>query len=117
MGRFLITLLMVLGPTAGMIKAAHLPGHGTPGLNKRHKEQRKALKQQQHAVKKVMGQHELSSDEQSRFKHELKSERRTLRKQQKSESRSIKESRKSAKQRHPNSTEPLALSSTSMVGN
>ena len=101
MGRFLIAVMIVLGPTAGAVEAAHLPNHGTPGLNKRHKEQRKALKQQQHGAKKVMGQHELSSDERSRFKQELASERRTLRKQQKNESRVIKESRKTAKQTHP----------------
>src|SRR6516165_6579086 len=99
MGRFLIAVMIVLGLTA--VEAAHLPNHGTPGLNKRHKEQRKALKQQQHGAKKVMGQHELSSDERSRFKQDLASERRTLRKQQKIESRIIKESGKSAKQTHP----------------
>lgn len=102
MRRFLIAFVTatVLGPAAGALQAAHLRNQGTPGLNKRHKEQRKALKQQQHAMKKVMGQHQLSSDERSRFKHELASERRTLRKEQKSESRVIKESRKSAKRNH-----------------
>jgi len=101
MVRLLIGGTVLLSLTAGAVEAAHLPNHGTPGLNKRHKEQRKALKQQQHGAKKVMGQHELSSDERSRFKQELASERRTLRKQQKIESRIIKESRKSAKQSHP----------------
>jgi hypothetical protein len=94
-------MMMVLVPVASKMEAAGRPNHGTPGLNKRHKERRKALKQQQHAAKEVMGKHELSSDEQSRFNHDLASERRTLRKQQKRESHNIKKRGKSAKQSHP----------------
>jgi hypothetical protein len=96
---FLTTLVaaILLGPAVSPLGAAHHKNWKPPDLNKIHKQQRKALKQQQHAMKKVMAQHGMSSDQRRRFEHEMKAERQTLRKAQESESRRMKESSKSAR--------------------
>lgn len=78
-----------------------LPNREMKELKKRHKEQRKMLKQQQRAMKKVVGQHARSSDSRMRFKHDLKMQRQMLHRSQKDETRRLKENRKSPKQLHP----------------
>jgi hypothetical protein len=86
-----LVIATVLGLGTGALGAAH-------SLDKRHKGQRKELKQQQRAANKVMSQHVMSAAERGRFKHEQSSERQLLRTEQKSESHRIKQSHKSIKQ-------------------
>src|SRR5439155_23831491 len=77
MRKFLIcfgaALLLVL--PQGKFTTAPLPNQETKDLKKRHKKQRKMVKQQQRAMKKVMGQHEQTSDSRERFKHDLRMQR------------------------------------------
>ena len=101
MRAFLITLVTatLLGPALAALEAAPARNPRTPGLNTVHRQQRKALKRQQRAMKRAMAHH-LSAGERRRFNHQLKAERQTLRREQKNESRRIKQSRKSARQSH-----------------
>jgi hypothetical protein len=98
---FVAAILLVL--PLGKLTATPLPNREMKELKKHHKEQRKMLKQQQHAMKRVMGQHAQSSDSRERFKHDLKMQRQMLRKGQKAETRHQKDNRKSAKQLHRSS--------------
>ena len=67
-------------------------------LNKRHKTERKTLKQQERATKNVMKGHPMSAAERKRFKKNLKMQRKMLRSGQHNETKSVKESRKFQKQ-------------------
>jgi ABC-type transport system involved in cytochrome bd biosynthesis fused ATPase/permease subunit len=100
MQRFLacVALTMFVGLPLAKLKAAPLPNQEMSELKKHQKKQRKTLKQQQHAMKKVMGQHEQSRESRKRFKHDLKMQRQMLRRSQKEESRRLMENRKSVKQ-------------------
>lgn len=105
MRKFLIcfgaALLLVL--PQGKFTTAPLPNQETKDLKKRHKKQRKMVKQQQRAMKKVMGQHEQTSDSRERFKHDLRMQRQMVRKSQKDETGRLKNNHKSVKQLHPSS--------------
>ena len=92
-------ILLVL--PLGKLTAVPLPNREMKELKKRHKEQRKMLKQQEHAMKKVMGQHAQSSDSRMRFKHDLKMQRQMLQRSQKDETRRQEENHESVKQLHP----------------
>ena len=92
-------ILLVL--PLGKLTAVPFPNREMKEFKKRHKEQRKMLKQQQHAMKKVMGQHAQSSDSHMRFKHDLKMQRQMLQISQKDGTRRLKENHKSVKQLHP----------------
>ena len=96
---FVAAILLAL--PLGKLTATPLPNQEMKELKKRHKEQRKMLKQQQHTMKKVMGQHAQSSDSRMRFKHDLKMQRQMLRKSQEAETRRLKENHESVKQLHP----------------
>ncbi len=82
------------------IAALPLPHQEMKALRKQHKEQRKTLKQQQRAMKRVMTQHDLPSESQQRFRRNLKMQREELRRRQKDETRRLKHSHKAAEQAH-----------------
>jgi small-conductance mechanosensitive channel len=86
----------MLGASAGNLRAAPARSYEARQLKKQHKGQGKALKQQQRAMKKVMGQHQLSADERDRFNNNLKMQKRLLHKRQKNESREARHSGKAA---------------------
>src|SRR5579872_3578472 len=65
-------------------------------VHRRHV-QRKALKQQQRAMKTVMRQQELSSDQRGRFNNDLRMQKQMLHKKQKDDFRDLKERPKNAK--------------------
>jgi small-conductance mechanosensitive channel len=60
-------------------------------LKHRHKQERKMLREQQRAVKRVMAQHYQSAEARQRFKHDMKMQRELLQKKQKEETRKLKE--------------------------
>jgi hypothetical protein len=64
-------------------------------LKRHQKEERKQLKQQQAAMKRVMAQHEQSAASRKRFQHDMKMQRQLLQKKQKEETRRLKVSRQS----------------------
>jgi hypothetical protein len=72
-------------------------------IRHRQKEERKMLKLQQRAMKRVMAQHGQSSESRKRFDHNLKMQQQLLRKHQKNEIRRLKESRSLRKTPHPSS--------------
>jgi uncharacterized membrane protein YhiD involved in acid resistance len=84
----------------GKLTAAPPRDQETKQLKKRHKAQNKEAKQQQRAMKRVMAQHEQSSDSRARFKHDLKMQRQMLRRSQKEETQRMKKKRKSDKKFH-----------------
>jgi hypothetical protein len=86
----LLALAVMLGSPLETLTASRDSNSEMHQLKKRHKEQNKALKQQQRAMKKVMDQHELSSDVTERFNHDLKMQRQLLRKDQKDETHNLK---------------------------
>jgi hypothetical protein len=98
--RSVLILLMtaiLLGSLPRPIEASPARDQEKHDLNKRHKDQRKALKVEQRGMKKVMKQHELSGAERQRFTHQLKMERQVLRSGQKDETKTLKERRKFTK--------------------
>jgi hypothetical protein len=99
MRKFPLLLLAaaILGPPAGALRAAPAGSLEARQLKKRQKAQRKDLKEQQRAMKKVMGQHELSDEQRERFKNDLKMQERLLHKSQKDDSRRLKQSQEVAK--------------------
>lgn len=99
LGAFCAAILLIL--PLGKLTAFPLPHREMKELKKRHKEQRKMLKQQQHTMKKVMGQHARSSDSRMRFKHDLTMQRQLLHGNQKDETRRLKKNQESLKQLHP----------------
>jgi hypothetical protein len=66
-------------------------------LKHRQKVERKQLKQQQAAMKRVMAQHQQSTASWQRFKHDMKMQRQLLRERQKEETRRLKVSRQGQK--------------------
>jgi hypothetical protein len=72
-------------------------------LKRHQKGERKKLEQQQRAMKKVMAQHEQSSESRKRFEHNLKMQRQFLRKNQKDEVRRLKENHNRQKSPPPSS--------------
>ena len=86
-------ILLVL--PLGKLPAAPFPNREMKELKKRQKEERRMLRQQQHAMKKVMGQHGQSSDSHVRFKHDLKMQQQMLQRSQKDGTRRLKEKHKS----------------------
>ena len=99
MAKFSLLLLaaVTLGPTAGALQAFPGRSYESRQLRKQHKVQRKDLKQQQGAMRKAMGQHELSGEQRGGFKSNLKMQQRLLHKSQKDDSRRLKLSQKAAK--------------------
>lgn len=99
MGKFswLLLAAVILRPSAGALQAAPARSYETHQLKQHHKAQRKDLKEQQRAMKKVMDQHELSDDQRARFKNNLKMQKQLLRESQKDDSRRLKQSQKVAK--------------------
>ncbi len=95
----LAAAIVVLLPL-GRIAAFPFPNQEIKALRKQHKEQRKALKQQQRAMRQVMAQHELTSESQQRFRHNLKMQRQELQRRQRDETRRLKHKHKSAEQAH-----------------
>ena len=85
----------------GSHRAAPFPSQQTKALKKRHKEQRKTLKQQQGAMKRVMAQHEQPSDARRRFRQDLKMQRQMLQRNQKEETRRFKQKHQAAHELHP----------------
>jgi hypothetical protein len=92
-------ILLVL--PLGKLPAVPFPNREVKELKKRQKEERRMLRQQQHAMKKVMGQHAQSSDSHARFKHNLKMQRQMLQRSQKEGTRRLKQNHKSVKRLHP----------------
>src|SRR5579863_10322217 len=90
----LVTMVVLMGTPLAAANVAGGPGPQGHQLKKRHKEQRKTIKQQQRAMKNVVSQHPQSSEERQRFKHDLKMQRQLLRKNQKNESRNLRQSLK-----------------------
>jgi gas vesicle protein len=93
----LVLAAVVLGLPAGALQAAPARSYETRQLKQQHKAQQKDLKEQQRAMKKVMGQHEMSDEQGSRFKHDLKMQKQMLRKSQKDDARRLKQNQKAAK--------------------
>jgi hypothetical protein len=92
-------ILLVL--PLGKLPAVPFPNWEMKELKKRQKEERRTLRQQQHAMKKVMGQHGQPSDSHARFKHNLKMQQQMLQRSQKDRTRLLKENHKSVKRLHP----------------
>jgi hypothetical protein len=92
-----ILLLLPLGK----LPAAPFPNREMKQLKKRQKVERRMLRQQQHAMNKVMEQHGQSSDSHVRFKHDLKMQQQMLQRSQKDGTRRLKENHKSVKRPHP----------------
>jgi len=88
-----ILLLLPLGK----LPAAPFPNREMKQLKKRQKEERRILRQQQHAMKKVMGQHGQSSDSHARFEHNLKMQQQMLQRSQKDATRRLKKNHNSVK--------------------
>ena len=99
----LLAAAVMLGSPLETLTASRGSRSAMHQLKKRHKEQKKALKQQQHAMKKVMNQHELSSDVTERFNHDLKMQRQLLRKDQKDETQNLKNRDAFVRRPHPSS--------------
>lgn len=93
----LLLAAVILGPVAGALQAAPARSYETHQLKKHQKAERKDLKEQQRAMKKVMGQHELSDEQRERFKSNLKMQKQMLHESQKDDSRRLKQSQKVAK--------------------
>ncbi len=91
-------ILLVL--PLGKLPAAPFPNREMKELKKRQKVERRTLRQQQHAMKKVMGQHLQSSDSRARFKHNLKMQQQTLQRSQKDGTRRLKKNHKSVERLH-----------------
>lgn len=92
-------ILLVL--PLGKLPAAPFPNQEMKELKKRQKEERRMVRQQQHAMKRVMGQHAQSSDSRARFKHNMKMQQQMLHRSQKDVTRRLKENHKSVKRLHP----------------
>ena len=92
-------ILLVL--PLGKLPAVPLPNREMKELKKRQKKERKMLRQQQHAMKKVMGQHGQPSDSHARFKHNLKMQQQMLQRSQKDRTRLLRENNKSVNRLHP----------------
>jgi hypothetical protein len=92
-------ILLVL--PLGKLPAAPFPNQEMKELKKRQKEERRMVRQQQHAMKRVMGQHPQSSDSRARFKHNMKMQQQMLHRSQKDVTRRLKENHKSVKRLHP----------------
>ena len=100
MRRLLILLVtaVVLDFALGSVRAVAARDQQMHDLAKRHKQERKTLKQQEHAMKNVMNGHELTGTERQRFKRNLKMQRQVLQRGQKDETKTLKETRKFEKQ-------------------
>jgi poly-D-alanine transfer protein DltD len=88
-----ILLLLPLG----RLQAVPFPTREMKELKKRQKVERRMLRQQQHAMKKVMAQHGQSSDSNARFKHNLKIQQQVLQRSQKDATRRLKRNHNSVK--------------------
>ena len=99
----LVTMAVVLTSAQERLKAFHVAKQEKHELKKRHKEEKRILKRRQRAMKSVMNQHEQSSDESERFKHDLKMQRQLLRKDQKDETQNLKKRDTFVRQSHPSS--------------
>jgi hypothetical protein len=86
----LLAAAVLLGSPLETLTASRGSNSEMHQLKKRHKEQKKALRQQQRAMRNVMSQHERSSDDIERFNHDLKMQRQLLRKDQKDETHNLK---------------------------
>ena len=113
----LLAAALSLSVALASIPAAPARSYEAHQLKKHHKAERKALKEQQRAMKRVMAQHQLSDDQRARFKNDLKMQKRLLHNGQKDESHNLKQSQKKQNQKHAK-TAPHAPSerSASLTG-
>jgi len=88
---------LALGSLSGTLLSAPARSFGERQLKMQQKKQRKDLKQQQRAMKKVIDQHELSDEQRKRFTNDMKMQERLLHKSQKDDSRRLKQAQKVAK--------------------
>jgi gas vesicle protein len=103
MRRFLLIVLAAIFLGTGAIQAAPRSSQEVRNLKRQQKVQRKQLKEQQRAMRRVMSQHGTTRDERARMKRDLKSQRQVLKNSQKGELRDAKQSHKQLK---PHSARP-----------
>jgi gas vesicle protein len=94
MRRFLTIVLAAIVFGAGAIQAAPRSSQEVHNLKKQQKEQRKQLKEQEHATRKAMSQHPTTKEEKARMNKDLKAQRQVLKVQQKQELSDMKQSHK-----------------------
>jgi len=101
MRRFLSTVLGAIVLAGGTVQAAARSSQDVHDLKKQQKEQRKQLKEQEHATRKAMSQHATTKEERARMNRDFKAQRKVLENQQKQELSDMKQSHKTLKPHSP----------------